>query len=51
MNTGTEQQTQLADIQMSMNPTPAARLEMVHTQFLFGQLETLFDGPPGKSYP
>ena len=48
MYTRTEQLTQLADIQMAMNPTPTADLEMIHAHLIFGQFETSFYGPTGK---
>ena len=48
MYTRTEQLTQLADIQMAMNPTPAADLEMIQAHLIFGQFETSFYRPTGK---
>lgn len=51
MDTGTEQQAQLADVQMPMNCAPTARLKMVHTEVPLGQFKTSFDRPAGKGYP
>ena len=51
MNTSAEQQAQLADIQMPMNPTPAARLKMVHAKVPLGQFKASFDRPARERYP
>jgi len=48
MYTRTKQSRQLADIQMAMDPTPAAHLKMVHADLIFGQFETSFYRPTGK---
>jgi len=50
MYTRTEQLTQLADIQMPMNPLPTAGLEMIHAHLIFGQFQTSFYRPAGKGY-
>jgi len=39
---------QLGDIQMTMDGPPAAHLEVVHTQFVLGLLETALDRPVSK---
>ncbi len=36
---------------MSMNPTPAARLKMVHPEVPLGQFKTSFDRPARERYP
>ena len=42
---GAEQMTELGDVQVAMNAPPAANLEVIHAQFVFGLLEAAFDGP------
>ena len=51
MNTGTEQLTQLADVEVTVNALPGTYLEMIHTQFSFSNLETTLNGPTGESNP
>ena len=38
-----KQMTQLGDIHMAMDRSPAANLEMVHPEFVLGLAETVFD--------
>jgi len=42
---------QLGDIQMTMDGPPAAHLEVVHTEFVLGLLETALDRPARKADP
>lgn len=51
LNTSAEQQAQLADIQMPMNPTPAARLKVIHAEIPLGQFKTSFDRPTRERHP
>ena len=50
MYTTTEQLTQLADIQMAMDSTPTAYLEMIHANLILGELKTSLYRPARESY-
>src|SRR5208283_5358804 len=51
MNTGTEQLAQLTDVQVAVNPSPRASLEVVHAQLSLGHLETPLNRPAGERDP
>lgn len=51
MDSGAEQLAQLADVQVPVNPSPRANLEVVHPQFGLGHLETPLDRPAGEGDP
>ena len=50
MNTATEQQAQLADVEVAVDRRPRSRLKMVHPHITLGQLEAAFDRPPGEGH-
>jgi hypothetical protein len=51
MNMSAKQQTQLANAKVPMNRIPPANFKVVHTQFVFAQLNTAFNRKAAKSYP
>src|SRR3990172_2199944 len=43
--------TELGEVQVTVDGSPAADLEVVHAQFVLGLLETSFDRPTGEPHP
>ena len=51
MHAGTEQMAQLRDVQVTMDGTPTADLEVIHAQFVLGLLKATLDRPARERDP